>query len=94
MAWTQFMDMHSGGGTKTNYEYIYIEADSKGEAIDVFEEVFDQHPYEVACRCCGENFSVSTYATLEEATNYERKGGKQPLEEYLQQTSIIKVIYK
>jgi hypothetical protein len=94
MAWTKFMDMHSGGGTKTDYESIYIEAGSKGEAIDVFEEVFDQHPYEVACGCCGENFSVSSYETLKEATKYERKSGKQPLKEYLQQTSIIKVIYK
>jgi hypothetical protein len=48
MAWTKFMDMYSGGGPKTDYESIYIEAGSKGEAIDVFEEVFDQHPYEVA----------------------------------------------
>lgn len=94
MAWTQFMDMHSGGGTKTDYEYIYIEANTEDEAIELFEEIFDEYPYSVACGCCGDNFSVSSYDTLEEATNYERKNGKQPLEEYLQQTSLIKVIYK
>lgn len=94
MAWTQFMDMHSGGGTKTDYEYIYIEADTEDEAEELFEEIFDEYPHSVACECCGSNFSVSSYDTLEEATNYERKNGKQPLEEYLQNTSFIKVIYK
>lgn len=24
--WTRFMDMHSGGGSKEKWEYIYIEA--------------------------------------------------------------------
>ena len=93
MAWTKFMDMHSGGGTKTDYECIYIEADTEDKAEELFEEIFDECPHSVACGCCGSNFSVSSYETLEEATKYECKWGKQPLEEYLQD-SLVKVIYK
>lgn len=91
MTWTQFMDMHSGGGTKTDYEYIYIEAD-EDTAINVFCNIFGEHPNSVACACCGNNLSVSSYNTLEEATDYERGYGKVALDDYLENPS-IKVIY-
>ncbi len=91
MYWTKFMDMHSGGGTKTEYEYIYIEAD-EDSAVNVFCNMFDEHPYSVACGCCGSNFSVSTYESLEEATSYERKYNNLSVEEYLKEDS-VKVVY-
>lgn len=91
MTWTQFMDMHSGGGTKTDYEYIYIEAD-EDTAVNVFCNIFGEHPSSVACGCCGSNFSVSSYNSLEEATDYERGYGKVDLQDYLENPS-IKVIY-
>lgn len=91
MSWPKFMDMHSGGGTKTDYEYIYIEADEES-ATNVFGHLFDEHPHSVACQCCGNNFSVTSSETLEEATEYERSRYKKSLEEYLKDPS-IKVIY-
>lgn len=91
MAWTRFMDMHSGGGTKTDFEYIYIEAD-EDTAVNIFCNMFDEHPYSVACGCCGSNFSVSSYNTLEEATDYERSYSKKSLEDYIKQSD-IKVVY-
>ena len=54
--YTRFMDMHSGGGTKTDWEYIFIEL-SEHDAVAYFEEKFNQSPDDIACSCCGENFS-------------------------------------
>ena len=73
MMWTQFMDMHSGGGAKEEWKYIYIEAPEK-EAVTIFYNRFDHNPYRVTCTCCGDDYSVSEseYETLEEATAYER----------------------
>lgn len=89
MTWTRFMDMHSGGGAKTDYEYIYIEAD-EDTAINVFCNLFDEHPYSVACHCCGSNFSISCYDSLEEATAYERR--KENLEDFVARLD-VKVVY-
>lgn len=90
--WTQFMDMHSGGGSKTDFEYIYIEADEE-QATNVFGHMFDQHPSSVACHCCGNNFSVTCAETLEEVTEYQRGWfKKQSVEDYIQDSS-VKVIY-
>lgn len=89
--WTRFMDMHSGGGTKTDFDYIYIEADEES-ATNVFGHLFDEHPNSVACQCCGNNFSVACAESLEEATEYQRSWGKKSLEDFLQDKN-IKVIY-
>lgn len=71
--WTRFMDMHSGGDTKVPpYEFIYIEAD-EGEAMQIFEKLFHRDPYNVTCDCCGEDYSVMSHTTLEQATAYERE---------------------
>jgi len=69
--WTQFMDMHSGGGSKEKWEYIYIEA-TEEEAEVIFYNKFGHNPGRVSCTCCGEDYSVSESKTLEEATGYER----------------------
>lgn len=73
MAFTRFMDMLSNGSKKTPYDYIYIEAD-EDIAAEVFEKVFNECPYDVACECCGQNFSVYEFVNLEAATEYDRRG--------------------
>lgn len=71
MTWTHFYDMHSGGGQKTNYSSIFVELPEE-EAIEYFVNRFGHHPYDIACHCCGENYSLSEYGTLREATSYYR----------------------
>jgi len=69
--WTQFMDMHSGGGNKENFEYCYIEASEK-EAKIIFYNRFGHSPERVTCTCCGEDYSITESETIEAATAYER----------------------
>ena len=71
MVWTQFMDMHSGGELKTDYGYIYIEL-PMSKAEDFFEEEFNRNPNNITCECCGPDFYVSEYDSLEQATGFER----------------------
>ncbi len=72
MSWTIFFDMHSGGGTKEPpYELILIEAPID-DAVSVFYSRFGHSPYRVTCTCCGEDYSVDEYETLEKATAYHR----------------------
>ena len=71
MVWTRFMDMHSGGGSKEDFEYLYIEA-PQAEAELVFYNRFGHNPYRVTCTCCGEDYSITEEPTLEVATAYER----------------------
>jgi hypothetical protein len=82
MVWTHFNDMHSGGSLKQKpYENIYIEA-PKREAIAIFYNRFGHDPKWIACDCCGRNYAVDEYDTLEEASQYEREygwGGKRKL---------------
>lgn len=56
MTWTRFMDMHSGGGAKTEYDVYYVEA-KEDIAVALFEVLTGQDPHEVACSCCGENYA-------------------------------------
>ena len=80
--WTHFWDMHSGGGCKeAPYEHIFIEAPLE-EAVRIFYNRFGHNPYRVSCTCCGEDYSVSEYDTLEEATEFERRNVV-TLEEYM-----------
>lgn len=75
---TQFMDMHSGGSAKEKpYEYIYIEA-PEDEARSVFYSRFGHNPDRISCTCCGQDYSVTVYETLEDATVYERETYKYP----------------
>lgn len=71
MVWTRFRDMHSGGRAKEPYEYIYIEA-PKDKAVEIFEATFGHHPFWIECECCGENYVVDEYESLERASAYER----------------------
>lgn len=70
--WTRFMDMHSGGSTKEPpFEYIYIEA-PEAEAKTIFYNRFGHNPENIACSCCGENYSIDESETLEQASGYDR----------------------
>jgi len=68
---TKFHDMHSGGKLKTDYDHIYIEA-PREQAIEFFKSWFNRRPRNVTCSCCGEDFSVTQYEDLAQATAYER----------------------
>jgi hypothetical protein len=69
--WTEFMDMHSGGGQKEKWSHLFIEA-SIDQAKVIFYNRFGHNPDRVTCTCCGSDYSISEYATLLEATAYER----------------------
>lgn len=72
MPWTRFMDMHSGGGSKEPYNYIYIEAPEEKAKV-IFYNRFGHSPERVSCTCCGEDYSIYEYETLEEASKYDRE---------------------
>lgn len=70
--WTQFMDMHSGGGLKEEpYGYIYIEAPEK-EAKTIFYNRFGHNPERVTCTCCGNDYSINEKESLAQLTGFER----------------------
>jgi len=73
MAWTRFMDMHSGGGLKEqNYDYIYIEA-SEEEAKVIFYNRFGHSPDRITCTCCGEDYSIGDDESLAQLTAFDRQ---------------------
>lgn len=63
--------MSSGGSQKTDYKHIFVEL-PEVEALVWFEERFGQNPNDVACECCGSNFSISEGNALEQLTGYHR----------------------
>ena len=65
--------MYSGGSRKTDYDLIFIQA-PMWEAIEIFEERFGQDPQHTTCSCCGENYSIDTHDSLEQATGFHRGG--------------------
>ena len=69
--WTQFWDMHSGGGQKEAFAHCYIEAPA-AEARSVFYSRFGHAAERVSCTCCGEDYSISESESLEQATAYHR----------------------
>ncbi len=70
--WTEFWDMHSGGGCKQPpYEHIFIEA-PRDAAIKVFYNRFGHNPERVSCTCCGYDYAVEEYDSLQQATAYQR----------------------
>ena len=68
--WFHFMDMHSGGYSKTQYEHIFIKARSKDDAIEIFENRFNTNPSGVACSCCGENFSINSDKSIKNLASF------------------------
>jgi hypothetical protein len=71
VTWTRFMDMHSGGFCKLDWEYIFIEL-PEAEAKAYFEKRFGRDPEYTTCSCCGSDYSIDEEPTLEQASAYER----------------------
>lgn len=72
MKWFKFCDMHTRGRlTNKPYEFIFIEAEEILSAIEVFDQRFKQSPYSSKCPCCGCNYTIMEYSTLEAATMFE-----------------------
>lgn len=74
--WTHFWDMHSGGHTKVvidgrEVNHIFIEA-PKREAMSVFKSRFGRDANHITCDCCGGDYSISEYDTLQQASAYQR----------------------
>lgn len=65
------MDMHSGGGLKTGFEYIYIQWPEK-KAKEIFQQLFNRDPDHITCYCCGKDFSIDESEDLYQATGYVR----------------------
>jgi hypothetical protein len=63
--------MHSGGDQKLEWAHIYIEAPEE-EAKSVFYARFGRNPERVTCTCCGDDYDIEEFETLEEATAYQR----------------------
>jgi hypothetical protein len=67
MKYFLFYDLHSGGYPKEDdKELIVIRACCYDNAISKFIEKFGHDPRDIACECCGENYSISEYDSLEE----------------------------
>jgi hypothetical protein len=101
MTWTVFEDMYSGGRAKLEAEYIYVEA-SKEEAKKVFRSHTGLNPDNTTCECCGRDYVIYEYDSLEEASSWrrehiaqERHNDSTPIsmDEYLMRQDIM-VIYK
>ncbi len=71
MVWTLFMDMYSGGDRKEKWPLIFIEAPQE-EAEIIFQNRFGHNPHRVSCTCCGEDYMVDEYDSLENATAFYR----------------------
>jgi hypothetical protein len=69
--WTRFMDMHSGGGLKEQWQFIYIEA-PEDEAKIIFYNRFGHNPERVTCTCCGNDYSIEADESLKQLTGYDR----------------------
>lgn len=67
MPWREFTDILTGGEPKTCFRYVFVEGD---DAVARFESEFEHDPAQESCECSVEDFPVSTFATLEEATAY------------------------
>ena len=68
----KFYDMNSGGRLSTEYKVILISCNDESEARSIFTDRFGLDSRNVSCSCCGPDFSVTTYSSLEGATAIDR----------------------
>jgi len=55
----EFHDNWTGGFTKTDFDCeIYIVAESRAAACDIFYDVFEVNPRSIYCDCCGVDFEI------------------------------------
>jgi len=59
MKWFEFYDNNSGGQTVLQWNRVYIEAECREDALQVFRFKFDVDPYIIPCECCGPAFDIS-----------------------------------
>jgi hypothetical protein len=69
--WTRFAFVAARALTSFPFPVVFIEAERE-EAIEIFRTTFDRNPNYATCNCCGADFSISEYPTLEEATAFSR----------------------
>lgn len=68
---TRFWDSSSGGSQKTSYRVIFIAAEFQ-DAIDHFIDRFGRDPRNVTCKCCGKDYDIRTFNSLQQASAYFR----------------------
>lgn len=56
-----FVDMHSGGRSKTSAEVWYVDAESEEAARERFTRHTGRDPDHVTCSCCGRDFWCTEY---------------------------------
>lgn len=66
MKWYCFRDNWSGGSRKTEWDEIWIQAEDKVRAADVFEARTETNAYWEACECCGSNFDITEHEAVQE----------------------------
>lgn len=71
VTWTHFYDMSSGGSEKLDWQHIFAELPEQ-LAIGWFMKEFDRDPRNVTCDCCGPDYAIHEYASLKEATAFQR----------------------
>jgi len=91
--WFYVMDMHSGGGAKTPFDMYFIEAPDSDTAREIFTRETGEDPDDVACECCGSNFSFgSAEESLEKCAEYWANGYKDLAEFLNNKRKPVKVI--
>ena len=63
--YTIFSDLYSGGHPKTDHGLIIIKG-KRNTAIKKFKKVFKINPLRTSCQCCGSDYSIYEYETLEQ----------------------------
>lgn len=63
---TSFFDMSSGGSEKLDWTLITVNL-PVGLAVVWFERQFGHDPYNVTCDCCGPDYSITEWNTMEDA---------------------------
>lgn len=61
---TSFFDMSSGGSEKEDWTLITVNL-QESEAVEWFENEFNHSPHEVTCDCCGDDYFVNQWESLE-----------------------------
>ena len=80
--------MNSGGKRKLDWSLIFIEA-PQAVAEVIFYNRFSRNPNYVTCGCCGSDYVIREYNTLEEATEYHRGKQGMSLDEFAQKDNVL-----
>lgn len=67
--YTLFYDLSSGGYQKEGFQKLAVNL-SMDKAEKWFEETYGHDPYRMTCDCCGPDYSVYEFDSLEELRNH------------------------